>query len=92
MSAYVIIEASVVDEGSRDSYSSKVGPILKEFGGEVLGSGPWQTLFGEPAFDNGMVIRFANKEAALSWYHSAAYQALMPLRNAALDCRFRLVG
>jgi uncharacterized protein (DUF1330 family) len=92
VSAYVIVEASVLDKESRDCYSSQVAPILREFGAEVLAFGPWQLLFGEPAFNNGMILRFPDRETALAWYHSPAYQALLDLRAAALDCRFRLVG
>ncbi|SOE97093.1 Uncharacterized conserved protein, DUF1330 family [Burkholderia sp. D7] len=77
---------------SRDRYSSQVGPILKEFGGNILAFGPWQMLYGEPAYSSGMVIRFVDEETALAWYQSPAYQALSELRNAGLDCRFRLVG
>jgi uncharacterized protein (DUF1330 family) len=31
-------------------------------------------------------------DTALAWYNSPTYQALLDIRNAALDCRFRLVG
>jgi uncharacterized protein (DUF1330 family) len=92
MTAYVIVEATVRDEAARDRYGSQVGPILREFGGEVLAFGPWQLLFGEPAFKNGMIVRFPDKETALAWHESPAYQALLDIRAAALDCRLRLVG
>jgi hypothetical protein len=53
MSAYVVIEASTRDVESRDRYVPQVGQsILQEFGGEVISFGPWQILFGEPAFDS----------------------------------------
>jgi hypothetical protein len=55
VSAYVIVEASVLDEETRDRYGAQVAPILREFGAEVLAFGPWQLLFGEPAFNNGMI-------------------------------------
>ena len=92
MSAYVIVEASVRDRAARDRYSSLAEPTLHKFNGEILAVGPWQVLFGEPAFENGMVIRFPDKATALDWYHSPDYQALLELRDAALDCRFRVVG
>ena len=92
MSAYVIIEASVRDEAARERYSSQVGPILRKFDGEVLAVGPWLSLFGEPTFENGMVVRFPDKAMVFAWYHSPDYQALLELRDAALDCRFRVVG
>ena len=42
--------------------------------------------------DNGMIVRFPDEDTALAWYNSPTYQALLDIRNAALDCRFRLVG
>ena len=92
MSAYLIIEASVRDKAARERYSSQVGPILRKFDGEVLAVGPWLSLFGEAAFENGMVLRFPDKAMALDWYRSPDYQALLELRDSALDCRFRVVG
>ena len=92
MSAYVIVEASVRDKKARELYSSQLGPSLRKFGGEVLAVGPWLSLFGDPAFENGMVVRFSDKATAFVWYHSPDYQALLELRDAALDCRFRVVG
>ena len=92
MSAYVIVEATVLDEESRRSCASQAEPLLREFGAEVIAFGPWQVLSGEPAFDNGMIIRFPDNETALAWYQSPAYQSLLEIRAAALDCRFRLVS
>jgi uncharacterized protein (DUF1330 family) len=60
--------------------------------GEVIVLGPWESLFGEPACDNGMIVRFADKDTARAWYNSPAYQALLDVRAAAFDCRFRLVA
>ena len=71
MSAYVIVEATVLDAESRNRYASQVEPLFREFGAEVIAFGPWQVLSGEPAFDNGMIIRFPDNESALAWYQSA---------------------
>jgi uncharacterized protein (DUF1330 family) len=48
MSAYVIVEATVLDEESRNRYASQVEPLFREFGAEVIAFGPWQVLSGEP--------------------------------------------
>src|SRR5260370_26585856 len=64
MSAYVVVEATVRDPEARDRYGSQIGPVLKQFGGEILAFGPWQLLFCEPAYHNGMIIRFPDKEPA----------------------------
>ena len=90
MSAYVIVEATVLNAESRNRYASQVEPLFREFGAEVIAFGPWQVLSGEPAFDNGMIIRFPDNESALAWYQSPAYQSLLEIRAAAFDCRFRL--
>jgi len=49
-------------------------------------------LHGEPAYQNGMIVTFPDKEAALAWYNSPEYQLLIPIRDKALDSRFRLIG
>ena len=36
--------------------------------------GPWQILFGEPGFDNGVTIRLAANETALARSESPVYQ------------------
>lgn len=92
MSAYVIVEATVVDEESRRRYASQAEPLLREVGAEVIAFGPWQVLSGEPAFNDGMIIRFPDNETASAWYQSPAYQSLLEIRAAAFDCRFRLVN
>jgi uncharacterized protein (DUF1330 family) len=92
VSAYVVVEATVRDQEARDRYGSQASAVLKQFGAEVVTFGPWRLLCGEPGHANGMIIRFQDKDTALAWYNSPAYQALLDIRDAALDCRFRLVG
>jgi uncharacterized protein (DUF1330 family) len=93
MSAYVLVEVTFGDKAAFDRYNAQAMPIIKAFGGEVLVVGPWEMLFGAPAFERGMVIRFPSREAALTWYQAPAYQALLETRALAFaDCRFRLLG
>src|ERR1700736_6920651 len=92
MSAYIVIEGVVRDKEALARYGSQATPLIKQFGGEVLAFGPWEVLFGEGAYHNGMIVRFPDKDTALAWYNSPTYQALLDIRNAGLDSRFRLVG
>jgi uncharacterized protein (DUF1330 family) len=92
MSAYIVVEGIVRDKEALARYGSQATPLIKQFGGEVLAFGPWEVLHGEAAFHNGMIIRFPDKATALAWYNAPAYQALIEIRNSAIDCRFRLVG
>lgn len=92
MSAYVVVEGTPRDKEALGRYGSQAIQLIKQFGGEVLAFGPWELLFGEDAYHNGMIVQFPDKATALAWYNAPAYQALLDIRNAALDCRFRLVG
>ncbi len=92
MSTYVIVEATVRDKEALGRYGPQAISSIRQSGGEVLALGPWELIFGEGAYHNGMIVRFADKDTALSWYNSPAYQALLDIRNVALDCRIRLVG
>jgi uncharacterized protein (DUF1330 family) len=92
MSAYLVIEATPRDQDALKRYGTPAIALIKQFGGEVIAFGPWEPLFGEPAYKNGMIVRFPDKDTAMAWYNSPAYQALLDIRAEAFDCRFRLVG
>ncbi len=92
MSAYVVVELTVKDTEAKDRYSAAAGPVLKEFGGEIISGGAWTVLTGEPAFTNGAIIRFPDRETASAWYNSPGYQATFGDRARGIDCRFRLLG
>jgi uncharacterized protein (DUF1330 family) len=49
-------------------------------------------LFGERNYSNGSIIRFENRDAALGFYNSPEYQALLVDRAMGIDCRFSLLG
>jgi uncharacterized protein (DUF1330 family) len=92
MSSYIVVEGDVRDKEALARYGTHATALIKQFGGEIVAFGPWEVLYGEAAYHNGMIIRFPDKVTALAWYNAPAYQALLEIRNAALDCRFRLVG
>ena len=92
MAAYLIVELTLRDAEALGRYREAVGPVLKQFGGELLAVGPWHVFHGEPAYDTGTILAFPDKAAALAWYNSPAYQALHPVREKAFDSRFRLIA
>ena len=92
MSAYIVVEGTPRDKEALGRYGPPATASIKEFAGEVLAFGPWELIFGEGAYQNGMIVRFPDKDTALAWYNSPKYQAMLDIREAALDCRFRLVG
>src|SRR5260370_26444483 len=92
MSAYIVVEGTVRDKEALGRYGSQAIPTIKQFGGEILAFGPWELLFGEGAYHNGMIVPFADKDTALAWYNSPTFQALLDIRPAAHYRRFLLVS
>ena len=86
MSACVIGHITVKDPGKWDEYRSKVPPTLAPWGGEVIFRGRKVEVFaGEHPHTDTVVIRFPDAGSAAGWHGSAAYQALIPLREQAAD-------
>ncbi len=84
--AYVIGHIRVKDADKWDRYRSQVPATLQPWGAELVFRGARAaTLAGEHDYDDVVVIRFPNLEAANGWHGSAAYQALIPLRMQAAD-------
>ncbi|WP_319411315.1 DUF1330 domain-containing protein [uncultured Cohaesibacter sp.] len=92
MSAYVVVELTVKNAVAKDLYSAAAGPIIREFGGEFIAGGAWSALAGVQGHPQGAIIRFPNRDSALGWYNSAAYQATLANRDARMTCSFRLIG
>jgi uncharacterized protein (DUF1330 family) len=86
MAAYVIGHMTVRDEVKWADYRGKVPPTLAACGGEVVLRGrKVAVLNGAHAYDDTVVLAFPDMAAARKWYGSAAYQALIPLREQAAD-------
>jgi uncharacterized protein (DUF1330 family) len=92
MSAYVIVEITDKDEAAKTRYAQAAGPVVESFGGKFVARGPVTVLHGAGALERGLVIEFADRDAAVQWYESAEYQALIEVRNIAFDSRFVLIG
>jgi uncharacterized protein (DUF1330 family) len=92
MSAYIVVELTVINAEAKERYSAAAGPVLKAFGGEFIAGGAWTTLAGETAFTNGAIIRFADRETAMAWYNSPDYQVTFADRALGIECRFRLLA
>ena len=92
MSAYIIIEFTVKDPDIvREKYGATAGQTAKEHGGEVLANGNWEILHGDRTLTSGAIMRFPDRESAVSWYNSPEYQQLIDVRSVAMDARFSLL-
>jgi len=86
MSACVIGHISVKDEEKWAQYRAQVPATLAPWGAELLFRGQLAgVLAGQHRHTDAVVIRFPDRAAVDGWYQSAAYQALIPLRQQAAD-------
>jgi uncharacterized protein (DUF1330 family) len=92
MSAYVVVQATPKDPDKMQQYGAAAGPTLAAYGGKLAVGGPIETLYGECPHERMVVLEFPDAAAARKWYNSEEYQALMPLRKAAMDAVFVLGG
>jgi uncharacterized protein (DUF1330 family) len=92
MSAYLIVEFTVKDpDVYREQYASFAGKAAKECGAEPLANSNWEVLFGDGSLTSGALMRFPDRESALTWYNSPEYQQLIDVRGVAMDVRFSLL-
>ncbi|MFU8857454.1 MAG: DUF1330 domain-containing protein [Deferrisomatales bacterium] len=86
MSAHLVGHIRVRDPELWKEYVGQVPGTLAPFGGEVVFRGrKAAVLSGELGHDLVVVLRFPDQGAVRAWYGSAAYQALIPVRDAAAD-------
>ena len=86
MSACVIGHITVKDAEKWAQYRAQVPATLAPWGAELLFRG--QTggvLAGRHTHTNTVIIHFPDLASVNGWYQSAAYQALIPLRQEAAD-------
>ena len=86
MTAYVVGHITVKDPQKWQEYRGMVPATLAAWGGEVVLRGRRvAVLAGEHAHQDAVAIRFPDLNAITGWYSSAAYQALIPLREEAAE-------
>ena len=86
MSACVIGHITVKDEEKWAQYRAQVPATLAPWGAELLFRGSCaRVLSGKHRHSDLVVIRFPDQAAVDGWHGSAAYQALIPLRQQAAD-------
>lgn len=85
-SAYVVGHITVKDADKWAEYRSKVSATLTPWGGELVFRGKQSAaLAGANPHPDIVVIRFPDLDAVNGWFSSAAYQALIPVREQGAD-------
>ncbi|WP_019868235.1 DUF1330 domain-containing protein [Methylovulum miyakonense] len=92
MSAYILVSFTPTNPDKLQHYAAAVPATLSPYSGEMLAKGPAENLHGDSGFALQALIAFPSKTEASAWYVSEAYQALLPLRDAAMVCQFTLLA
>ena len=84
--AYAIGHITVRDPAKWHAYCNQVPATLIPYQGEVmLRARVLETFNGQHPHSDTVVLRFPDAPAVAAWHASPAYQALIPLRDAAAD-------
>ncbi len=84
--AFVIGNITIRDAALWTAYRDQVPATLVPWQGEIVVRGErFAALCGSLPYEHTVVIRFPDTAAVEGWYGSAAYQALLPLREQAAD-------
>ena len=92
MSALIIVDLTPIDKEQLSNYSALAAETLVPFSGQFLAKGPIETLHGDSDFQTKVVIQFPDRESAVNWYASEAYQRIIPTRNLGMNSQFHLIG
>ena len=93
MAAYMLVEVAIHSPLLYEEYKEKTPAILQAFEGRfVLRGMPVVALEGTWDHDRLVLLEFPNREKALAWYHSEAYQEAKQIRDKASTARFLLIG
>lgn len=92
MAAYLIAFTKLKNAEKRKEYSAAAAPTMAVFGGEpIIRAAVKEFLVGKLDVENAFVAKFPNAKAAHDWYHSPAYQACIPIREAGMISTFVIV-
>ncbi|HZD66590.1 MAG TPA: DUF1330 domain-containing protein, partial [Acidimicrobiales bacterium] len=88
MAAYVIYQGEIIDPERYDEYRPLAAESIRAAGGRyVVRGGELDVLEGEAPAGRTVVIEFPDRQAALAWYHGAAYTAARAVRQGAARAR-----
>jgi uncharacterized protein (DUF1330 family) len=78
---YFIVEVEITDPAAYEAYRTSVPDIIAAHGGRILvrGGDP-QSLDGVLPHRRRVIVEFDSPEAVKTFYHSDAYQAVLPIR------------
>jgi uncharacterized protein (DUF1330 family) len=93
MVAYVIVQENLTgDQAPFEEYRRQVIATFEPYGGKFLArGGKVSVLEGEWPYDRSVILEFPSREVAETWYHSAEYQRILPLRMKCMSSNFVII-
>ena len=89
MGAIVLVQVDIHDPELYEEYKKLTPITLESFGGKFLVRGTEvHVLEGEWNHDRLVMLEFPDKDAALNWYYSKAYEKARLIRNKAAKAKF----
>ncbi|KGQ70032.1 DUF1330 domain-containing protein [Uruburuella testudinis] len=90
--ALFVAEFEISDAEGMTPYLTQIGATLEPFGGRLVSlDHNVVSLEGDTVKGGMAVIAFDDMEKAQAWYHSAAYQAIIPIRQKAARTRAYII-
>jgi uncharacterized protein (DUF1330 family) len=80
MPAYIVVNATVTDQALLDEYVAAAGSTLGGHTVKALVATNAATVLEGDAGERVVVLEFPTRDAALAWYQSPAYQAVIDKR------------
>ena len=90
MSVYIVVQFSVHAPEQFEEYAVASRSTIAQYNGRVVARGKVEEIRGSAPHPLGAILEFPDREAAVGWYHSKEYQALVPDRDAAAETTFVL--
>ncbi|ADZ91598.1 DUF1330 domain-containing protein [Marinomonas mediterranea] len=91
MPSYIVVDLTPINKEKLAEYSALAAETLAPFNGHFIAKGESQALHGDKPHPLKAILEFPDKESAINWYHSDAYQAIIPIREQAIQCQFHLL-
>ncbi len=86
MSAFFVATVKVKDPEKFQEYAQKAGETMAPHGGEAVLRGKINdVLVGHADHQAVGIVKFPSQDALSAWFHSDAYQKIVPLRDEAAD-------
>jgi uncharacterized protein (DUF1330 family) len=92
VAAYVIYQCEVLDPVRYEDYKTRAAASLEAAGARyVVRGGELDVLEGDAPAGRTVVVEFPSRQAAIDWYHGAAYTAARAIREGAATARMYVV-